>query len=201
MEQFVARHPDGVVLDLGAGLDSRICRVDPPATVDWYDVDFPEVAEIRRQVMPTRGNAHNVGTDLIDRHWLAEIPSDRPAVIVADGLVAFLAQDNLVALLNRLTGHFPSGELAFNGYTRLHMWVVKHYRGTHSIADVAVNPGFDDPRAPERWDPRLSLVEEIFLTRAPEVAAYPPALRLLTRLAAHSASVSRRGTAVLRYRF
>ena len=38
---FLARHPDAVGLDLGAGLDTRFERLAPPATVDWYDVDFP----------------------------------------------------------------------------------------------------------------------------------------------------------------
>src|SRR6185295_10105357 len=41
---FLARHPDAVGLDLGAGLDTRFERLEPPATVDWYDVDFPAVA-------------------------------------------------------------------------------------------------------------------------------------------------------------
>lgn len=40
------------------------------------------------------------------------------------------------------------------------------------------SPGFDDLREPERWDPRLTLVREIMLTREPEVAEFPLALRL-----------------------
>jgi hypothetical protein len=35
---LVARHPDAVALDLGAGLDTRMFRVAPPSTVDWYDI-------------------------------------------------------------------------------------------------------------------------------------------------------------------
>jgi O-methyltransferase involved in polyketide biosynthesis len=58
-----------------------------------------------------------------------------------------------------------------------------------------------DPHEPQRWEPRLRLAQELLLTRQPEVAAYPPALRLWTRLAALSTAVSRRGTTVLRYRF
>ena len=45
---FIARHPDAVGLDLGAGLDTRSHRLDTPDTVDWYDVDFPAVAIARR---------------------------------------------------------------------------------------------------------------------------------------------------------
>ena len=54
VRQFVTRRPDAVVLDLGAGLDGRMFRVSPPSTVDWYDVDFPEVLAVRKQVLPQR---------------------------------------------------------------------------------------------------------------------------------------------------
>ncbi len=198
---FTIRHPNAVALDLGAGLDTRMFRIAPPATVDWYDIDFPEVITARRQLLPDRANAHGAGTDLTDANWLDAIPSDRPAVIVADGLLAFLTQDDMISLLNRLISHFPSGEVAFNGYTRFAIWAAKHYHGTQSVADLIRSPGFDDPREPERWNPRLKLVKEILLTREPEVADFPLALRLFTRLAAHSAAWSRRGTTVLHYRF
>ena len=52
--EFLARHPDAVGLDLGAGLDTRVFRLDPPSTVDWYDVDFPAVAAARERLIPTR---------------------------------------------------------------------------------------------------------------------------------------------------
>ncbi|WP_228001918.1 class I SAM-dependent methyltransferase [Nocardia australiensis] len=199
--RFIRRHSDAVVLDLGVGLDTRIRRVDPPSTVDWYDIDLPAVIDVRRQVMEPRPNVHNIRIDLADPDWLAQIPADRPAVMVADGLIAFLAQDVVESLLHRLTDHFPSGELAFNAYTRFHVWAVRHYKGTDSISDVMANPGFDDPHDVERWEPRLCLVEEILLTRAPEVAMLPPALRLVTRLFGLSRALSRRGTTVLRYQF
>lgn len=201
VRQFVARHPDAVVLDLGAGLDTRIFRVAPPPTVAWYDVDFPAVIDTRREIVPQHAGSQGIGADLTDPSWLDEVPTDRPAVIVADGLVAFLAQHDLVALLRRLTGHFPAGELAFNGYTRFHVWALRRYRGTGSIAGVVTNPGFDDPHAPEHWNVGLTLIEEILLARVPEVAQFPPGIRLLTRLAALSTGLSRRGTTVLRFRF
>lgn len=199
VRDFVERYPDAVVVDLGAGLDSRRARLAPPSTVDWYDVDLPDVAAFRRRLLP--GPAHTIAADVTGGGWLDEIPSDRPAVIVADGLVAFLAQPDLTALLRRLTKHFPNGEIAFNGYTRFHVWALKHYKGTDSIADVVANPGFDDPHDPERWNTDMRLAEEILLTRAPEVGQYPLATRLFTRLAGLSRAWSRRGTTVLRYRF
>jgi O-methyltransferase involved in polyketide biosynthesis len=199
--EFLARHPDAVGLDLGAGLDTRMERLAPPSTVDWYDVDFPAVAAAREPLIPEHPNAHVIGADVTGEDWLDGVPTDRPAVIVADGLMGFLTQDELVSLWNRLIDHFPSGELVFNSYTRFAIWVARHARGTKSVAELVKFPGMDDPREPERWNPKLQLVREILLSREPEVDQFPPAWRRYHRLAAHSTAWSRTGTIVLHYRF
>jgi O-methyltransferase involved in polyketide biosynthesis len=199
--EFLARHPDAVGLDLGAGLDTRVVRLDPPSTVDWYDVDFPAVATARERLIPERPNAHVIGADVTDPDWLDTVPTGRPAVIVADGMMAFLSQDELVSLWNRLVSQFPSGEIVFNSYTRFAIWIAQHARGTKSVADLVKFPGMDDARAPEGWNPKLQLVREILLSREPEVAEFPPVWRLYHRLAARSTAWSRTGTIVLHYRF
>ena len=51
---FIEKHPNAVVLHLGCGLDSRVFRVDPPPEIAWFDVDFPEVIDIRKRVYPAR---------------------------------------------------------------------------------------------------------------------------------------------------
>ena len=202
VRQFVLRQPDAVVLDLGAGLDGRMFRVNPPPTIDWYDIDFPEVVELRRQLLPASAQAHGVGADLTDPDWLDGIPNDRPALLVADGLVPFLAKNDFVSLLNRLTNHFPNGELVLNGYTTYALWSFKHTRAMAPIAGGVINNGFNDPRQLERWVDGLTLLDEIFLTRVPEVADLTPIGRLTSRLVARSARASRiMRTMVLRYRF
>lgn len=50
--EFLAANPVSTVLHLGCGLDSRVFRIDPPATVRWYDVDMPDVIELRRRLYP-----------------------------------------------------------------------------------------------------------------------------------------------------
>jgi O-methyltransferase involved in polyketide biosynthesis len=198
---FIARHPDAVGLELGAGLDSRFERLAPPSTVDWYDVDFPAVADARKGLIPEHPNVHVIGADVTDPDWLDAVPSDRPAIIVADGLMGFLTQDELVSLWNRLVSHFPSGEIVLNSYTRFAIWIAHHARGTKSVTDLVKFPGMDDAREPEGWNPKLRLVREIMLSREPEVAEFPPALRRYHRLAARSTAWSRTGTIVVHYRF
>src|SRR5512137_467539 len=41
-QDFMARHPNAVVVHIGCGLDTRFERVDN-GRVEWYDLDLPEV--------------------------------------------------------------------------------------------------------------------------------------------------------------
>ncbi|MGY1604576.1 class I SAM-dependent methyltransferase [Geodermatophilus sp. SYSU D00815] len=198
---FVAAHPDAVGLDLGAGLDTRPARIHPPPTVDWYDVDFPAVVALRERAVPERARAHVVAADVRDPDWLDAVPTGRPAVVVADGLVGFLTQEEFVSLLDRLIARFPSGEIVFNSYPKFALWAARHTRGTKGVADLLKFPGVDDPSELEGWNPRLQLVREILLSREPEIAQFPRGLRLYYRLSARSTAWSRKGTIVLHYRF
>jgi O-methyltransferase involved in polyketide biosynthesis len=198
---FIARHPDAVVLDLGVGLDTRHDRLDVPDTVDWYDVDLPAVVTARERLVPARPNGHVIAADVRTEDWLTAVPTGRPALIVADGLMGFLTKPELVALWNRLISHFPGGELVFNSYSRSVVWMTRHTPGTKSVADLIRFPGMDDPHDAESWNPKLRLVREILLSREPEIAAFPWVWRLYHRLAARSLSWSRWGTIVLHYRF
>jgi O-methyltransferase involved in polyketide biosynthesis len=47
---FLARYPEAVVVHIGCGLDSRFERVDN-GQVEWYDLDFPHVIELRRKLI------------------------------------------------------------------------------------------------------------------------------------------------------
>ncbi|QFZ20024.1 class I SAM-dependent methyltransferase [Saccharothrix syringae] len=198
IRRFTTAHPDAVVVDLGCGLDTRSTRCAPPAGVDWYDVDFPEVADLRRRYLPDR--SHLVAADVTEPDWSRALPDDRPAVVVAEGLLPFLPGDSFRTAIRRLTTRLPAGELVLNGYTRFAAWAMKYHPSIKALGIDAAQ-GFDDPREPEHWNAGLTLVAEQLLTRAPEVAAFPQPVRALTRLIAHSTALSRQGTRILHYRF
>jgi O-methyltransferase involved in polyketide biosynthesis len=119
VQQFLAVHPEAVVLHLGCGLDTRFYRVAPGPGVQWYDVDYPDVADLRRQLMPTDDRCHIVAASVTDPAWLADIPADRPTLMVGEGLTMYLEKDEGLALLRRVVDGFPSGEMQFDAFNRL----------------------------------------------------------------------------------
>ncbi len=202
---FIREHPDAVVVDLGAGLDSGYYRVDPPSTVDWYSVDLPGITALRDQVLPAAPHSHSVPVSLTDGHWPDAIPADRPTMLVADGLFAFLSEPAIVAIFRRITDHFGSGELAFNDYGRIG-WAsrvaIKLYpqKMFKDVGSQFGYPGFKDAHHPETWNPRMRLVEEASLIDAPEVDLFPGWIRVATKLTGMS-KAGRRKARILRYAF
>ncbi len=116
--QFLAVHPEAIVLHLGCGLDSRYYRLDPDPSVEWYDVDYPDVADLRRQLFPAREHCHIVAASVTDPAWLADIPADRPMLMIGEGLTMYLTEQDGVALFRRIVEHAPSGELQFDAFSR-----------------------------------------------------------------------------------
>ena len=116
--QFLAVHPEAVVLHLGCGLDARCFRLDPGAGIEWYDVDYPDVADLRRQLFPARDHNHVVSASVTDPAWLADIPAERPVLTIGEGLIMYLTEQDGVALFRRIVEKFPSGELQFDAFSR-----------------------------------------------------------------------------------
>jgi O-methyltransferase involved in polyketide biosynthesis len=180
--RYLADSPEATVLHLGCGLDSRVFRVDPPARVPWFDVDYPEVIELRRHLYPERAGCRLIGSSLADLSWLEEVPGDRPALVVAEGVTMYLTEEVVKPLLNRLTDHFPGGQMAFDAHSRrLVRWVARlgaSVKGT----GASFGWGIDAPRDVKKLEPRLDPVAEF---RTPDLAEYPRmplTMRLLVRV-------------------
>jgi O-methyltransferase involved in polyketide biosynthesis len=197
--RFISEHPDAVIVDLGAGLGTGMLRVAPPTTVDWYNVDLPSVITLRDEVVPASGHAHSVA--LADDDWAESIPSGRPTMLIADGLLAFLHESVIIKLFRRIPEHFRSGELALNDYGRVGWLSLQAMKVVFSAVGTQwAYRGFNDAHLPETWSPRLTLVEEASLAHAPEVDLYPAAARVSTRLMGMTKGGARTAR-ILRYRF
>lgn len=155
--EFLAAHPGAVVLHLGCGLDSRFERVAPGPDVLWFDVDQPEVVELRARVFGESSGHRAVGASVLDPAWLAEVPRDRPALVVAEGLTMYLPRAGGVDLLRRLVAHLPSGEMAFDSYSPIGVRMSRRMPVLRR-AGARLDWAIADPRELETEVPGLRLV-------------------------------------------
>lgn len=112
VREFLRREPEGVVVNLGCGLDDRRRRVDN-GTVRWYDLDLPEVIALRRQLLGETDRFVLLPSSVTDRDWMKALPAEpgERFLFVAEGLLMYLADEDAAGLLRELNRRFPGGEL------------------------------------------------------------------------------------------
>jgi O-methyltransferase involved in polyketide biosynthesis len=158
--EFLAHHHDAVVLHLGCGLDSRAERINPTSSVTWFDVDLPEVIDLRQRLYPPRSGYTMIPASVTDPGWLIEIPHERPTLIVGEGLTMYLPVSEGPPLLRRLVTHIDSGEMAFDFYSRLAIRLaslVPVLRKLH----IKLQWGVSDPHELEHKVPGLRLLTSL----------------------------------------
>jgi O-methyltransferase involved in polyketide biosynthesis len=114
VREFLESHPTALVVHLGCGLDARIARVGPPPSVLWVDLDLPEVIALRRTLYAERTGYRMIVGSIADATWLAEMPTDRPVIVVADGVLEYLPERAVRELFRRLADHFSHGVVVFD---------------------------------------------------------------------------------------
>jgi O-methyltransferase involved in polyketide biosynthesis len=181
-DDFLRRNPNAVVLHLGCGLDSRAFRLDVPSGVSWFDVDVPEVIALRRRLYDERPGYTMIGSSVTDPGWLDQIPADRPALIVAEGLLMYLTEKEVRDLLQRLTDRFDTGELLADLLSPWGPWFSNSpLLAKASTAGITKWGTRDGHELPE-WIPRLHLVETSMFLDPAKVTLKPQ--RVLYRMVA-----------------
>ncbi|WP_319662648.1 class I SAM-dependent methyltransferase [Streptomyces ipomoeae] len=99
-----------------------------------------------------------LAASVTDPDWPARVPTDRPVLVVAEGLTMYLTAEEGPNMLRTLIAHFPHGELLFDTYSRFAV------RSTRSLTlfrktGARLAWGVDDPRELERRIPGLRLIE------------------------------------------
>lgn len=175
VREFLAAHHEATVLHLGAGLDPRVWRIDPGPEVRWYDVDYPGVVEARRRLFPERANYQLVASSVTDPEWLEAVPTDRPALVIAQGLTMYLDPDQGRMLFRRITDHFPSGTIILD----THNWLGVRFVNAmlkRRFGTPLLHWAIDDARQLERADPKLRCTGLMSAVSPALVDELPPGL-------------------------
>lgn len=198
--EFLADHREATVLHLACGLDTRVHRLDPPPSVRWFDIDYPEVLELRRRLLPGRaGDYRMVGSSVTDDGWLDEVPDDRPTVAVFEGLSMYLHKHDGMRLIQRIAGRFPGGQLIFDGYGTMGIRLQKLVPAVRN-AGATLHWGIDDPGEIEGWHDGLACIGALRSVDMPGLEKLPASGRLSMWVLARIPRLRDIGW-ILRYRF
>ena len=111
VSDFLSKYPKGTIINLGCGLDTRFYRIDN-GTVIWYDIDFPEVIELRRRFMEENSRHFFIGNSVLNPDWFPEVKTGGPYLILAEGLLMYMTEVGVMELFNSIPKELGQAEFA-----------------------------------------------------------------------------------------
>jgi len=156
----------GLVVNLAAGLDARPYRMNLPATLQWVEVDLPDIVSYKKEILGNETphcRLERVALDLSDvparRKLFADLDARAKKIaVVSEGLLIYFAAEEVASLAKDLAvgKHFQSWivDLASPGQLRL----MQRTTGKQ-LSEAGAAFKFGPPEGaifftPHGWDPK-----------------------------------------------
>ena len=125
LRRWLERHPDGLVVSLGEGLEAQARRVDN-GRMRWLSVDLPAAIQLRERFLAPTERFRHVATSVFDSDWMGKIDSSSDLFIVVQGLFMYLEAEMVRRLFVQIVERFPAAEIAFDvvprWFSQLTLW-------------------------------------------------------------------------------
>lgn len=114
IKDFISKNHNIAIVNIGAGLDTTFNRIDN-GTLDWYNIDLPNVIELREKLLPANPREKSIAKSFLDYSWINDIEKTYNKILfIAGGLFAYFDKNVIKELLEKLAANFPSSEIIFD---------------------------------------------------------------------------------------
>ena len=123
-----------------------------------------------------------IATSVTDLRWIEQIPvEDRSVFVIAEGLLMYLHESDVRALILCLHERFPGCELVFDAFSKYTADRIKAHPSLQKTG-ATVHWGIDDPHELEGWAVGIRLKEEWFFSQSAEIERLSWFYRVMFRL-------------------
>jgi O-methyltransferase involved in polyketide biosynthesis len=112
---FIATHPEALLVNLGAGLDTRFYRLDN-GSISWIELDLPDVITFRHRLEEPHNIRHALlAASVLDEQWVLEVKryGKERVLFIAEGLFPYFSEPQHRSVFRLLADNFPAQEMLF----------------------------------------------------------------------------------------
>ena len=158
---FLERNPDGAVVHIGCGLDTRFERVDD-GHVHWFDLDMPDVIALREKFLSSESSRyHTLATSVFEEGWFEEVSRFKPRsfMFAAEGVLPYFEEAQVKALFRKLGEHFPGCELVCDAHTPFVIWADNQHLAISKVK-ARMHWSIKNGKDVEAWGEGFRLLDE-----------------------------------------
>ena len=195
-KKFLAENPDGIVINIACGLDTRFPRVDN-GRVRWFDLDLPEAIKIRRHFFQETDRYRLIAKSALDSSWAEGIPKNKRALFIIEGLSMYFTEEENRRMLKIISDNFPGAECMIEILASWFVKMTSKSAGKKKYDDPLDNKlaglvkwGTDSGRDLDGWFPSMKFIDEWFVTQ-PRLEVFPFWYRACCRVMPKMARVNK----------
>jgi len=191
--EFLEENPDGLIVSLGAGFDTRFWRLGRNES-NYLELDLPAVIQTKKALLGDRITYTLLEDSVLDEGWIRKVREIQSSKILflAEGLFMYLPKKEVIRTLVRMADSFQSSRLVMEvvaeKYTRgFRKKIVerKLRKGAGSTAGDYYQFGIREAAEPESYHPGIKMLGEWSYFEDPDVK--PAILKLFK----HSRALSK----------
>jgi O-methyltransferase involved in polyketide biosynthesis len=150
VDDFLARNPRGTVVDVGAGLNSRFERTDN-GHARFFELDLPGAMAARKLFFDETDRRTQITGSVLDDDWIETAErTGGPYLIVIEGVLMYLSEQQVKGLFAKVAGRLPGATLAFDSLSCDGVANQPRMKAMQAF-DATFDWGIDVPRTIEAW--------------------------------------------------
>lgn len=159
VQNYLKKYPQGTVVEIGAGLNTRFERVDN-GSVSWFDLDLPDVMALRRQFFSECDRRQFISASALETSWCDRVKAaaKEPCFFMAEGVLMYLKEAEVKQLFARLLEHFPGSSFVFDSISPF-MIRNQKYHDSLKYTSAKMSWGIASLDRLLEWDSRYRILE------------------------------------------
>ncbi len=110
VKEYVQANPDACIVNVACGMDTRFYRVDN-GRIRWYDLDLPEVAEVRERIFGGQERVTMIAKSVLDESWAEEVDAGGPVLFIIEELSMYLDKQKVEKIFRIIGKYFRRAEV------------------------------------------------------------------------------------------
>lgn len=161
IKRFLKKDPQTIIVNIGCGFDTTFDRVDN-GKITWYDLDLPDVIELRRQFIPENNRRKYISSSFLDYKWFDQLKDGENILFVAAGVLCYFEEYQIKEFFKKIADSFPNSEMIFEAYSPIAKRISNKIVLKDGGMDEQVLIKWDLKRAKSLilWDSRIKILDE-----------------------------------------
>jgi len=159
---FLENHPEGSIINIGCGLDTTYERVNNDKAI-WYELDFPEVIEIRKKYIAENPKRRFLPYSVFDNKWYEQIENKKDVFIMMAGVIYYFEENQVRCLFETIATEFEHCDIVFDYCSPKGVQIAnkKVIENGGMDKDAYLKWGTANIYEMEKWNEKISVIQHM----------------------------------------